>query len=152
MSTGKTLESSSPGLKKNSVLFLDFDGVVRIADRFCGDRIRLLADILEPTGARVVISSDWRGDGQEKCREYLGSRLSRLFHPDWCIPVKGERWAEIRAWLKDHPDFENYCILDDFKFHFTGAPDNMLDRLILCTNRHGLLAKMAPVIQKTLLR
>lgn len=146
----KTLASSSPGL--NQVLFLDFDGVVRFKDQFSGSHLTLLADILDPTGARVVISSDWRRNGQEWCRNQLGSRLSRMFHPDWCIPTEGERWREITTWLEHHPNFEHYCILDDFKFHFIGAPYPMLDRLILCSNRHGVLLKMTPVIRSTLLR
>lgn len=82
----------------DSALFLDFDGVVRLtgetSDRnafFCKERLDLLADILEPLGTRLVISSDWRSDGQEKCRDYIGHRLARILHPDWQIPVMGWR-------------------------------------------------------------
>jgi hypothetical protein len=126
--------------------------VIRIGDHFSEDRIRLLCTILEQAKARVVVSSDWRADGEKACRGHMGMRLSRLLHPDWCTPVLGDRWAEIRQWLELHPDFERYCILDDFRFHFTGAPEAMTDRLVLCNNRHGILAKMAPVILSTLLR
>jgi len=136
----------------NKILFLDFDGVLRFENAFSGSHLELLADILDGIGARVVITSDWRKQGQEWCRAMIGDRLSRLVHPDWCTSVLGDRWVEISIWLHLHPDFEHYCILDDFRYHFDGAPDAMLDRLILCSNRYGLVAKMGPVIRDTLLR
>jgi len=140
-------------------VFLDFDGVVRIPApgggprmeaEFCSERMKRVGRLAEETGARIVISSDWRlrhdRDGMERLLE---PRIpAALLHGDWRTPflVAGEsgekdkelervpRGAEIVAWLADHPEVVSFAILDD-------APSRhfplMGERLVRCTLLDG---------------
>lgn len=140
-------------MREPSVLFLDFDGVVRInmeggwvsgdSAYFAPEKLKLIADIIEPLKTRIVISSDWRDFGLSHCRKQLGSRLARLIHPDWAITRDAIRWLEIDLWLDAHPEVERFCILDDRADLFLGAPPKISDNLVLCSNRHGVVHEMA---------
>ena len=137
----------------DSVLFLDFDGVIRISLEggwidassayFAPEKIRIIAEIIEPLKTRIVISSDHKDFGLEYCRKNLGSRLGRLIHPDWKTADSIIRWHEIELWLDAHPDIEKFCILDDRADLFTGAPPRIAERLVLCNNRHGFVHGLA---------
>lgn len=115
----------------NSVLFLDFDGVMDTAyydlyltkhgmeekDRFGvvfdPDCVRNLAKIIGNTGADIVVSSTWK---------YFMSLDD--FHEMWNyrkLPgkvigmtpnVAGERGVQINAWLNEH-SVDNHAIIDD---------------------------------------
>lgn len=109
---------------------MDFDGVLNSIDwwRRRGSSngwdplqnidpraVGLLNQLVDRTGAVVVISSDWR-------KLYPERRLSDLlakrgFHgrvvgttPDlWYMP----RGHEIRSWLDQHPEVQRFVIIDD---------------------------------------
>lgn len=144
----------------DSILFLDFDGVLRIgleggwasasSAYFAPEKLRLLADILEPLKTRIVISSDWRDFGLKHCQEQLGSRLSRMIHPDWQITRDTIRWHEVELWLDNHPEIEKFCILDDMSSLFSGAPPRIFNRVVLCNNRHGLVPSLVGRINMNL--
>lgn len=112
------------------VLFLDIDGVVLsgTALRETGDNrylppaaIALVNEVLDRTGAVVVVSSTWRM--YKDCREILArAGLTRL-HEDWATPTGRQmvgplilgrtRGSEIQDWLDRHPEVERYAIIDD---------------------------------------
>ena len=135
------------------ILFLDFDGVIRICPTdhfpepntpvFCPERMERIADIIHITQAKIVITSDWRNaDNLHEIKKHLHPHLDLHLHKDWSTPITGHRWNEVEAWLTNHPEVTTYAILEDFAPHFEGAPQQMKDRIILCTNRHGYTPSM----------
>ncbi len=120
------------------IVFLDFDGVVRFPvftgewppdAEFSQEHIGRVADLVQTSGASVVISSTWR---LRMDRAGILSALGRTFpaerlHPDWATPdlspTLGElpRGQEIEAWLGDHPAVTRFVILDDLPQSRFGA-------------------------------
>jgi len=113
--------------KKMKVVFLDFDGVLnshRTAIAYSGVSysglsdfrakmddvaIRLIGGIVKTAGANVVLSTSWRNDS---AWETYGPALG--------LPVIGRtpvvgpsRGHEIAAWLAQHPEVDQYAIIDD---------------------------------------
>jgi hypothetical protein len=138
----------------DAVIFLDFDGVVRVAEaagfigpdtaQFCADRLRRVKWCCELTGARIVVSSDWRNlENHPEIERLLSPWLDGLLHEDWATPITGHRWNEVSTWLTRHPEVTRYAVLEDFEPHFRGAPAAMLERVIWCNNRHGFVPELA---------
>jgi HAD domain in Swiss Army Knife RNA repair proteins len=136
-----------------SVVFLDFDGVIRVTvekgfftpdeAEFCQIRMKVLREVAQITGCRYVVSSDWRNmDNREEIEKHLSPYLAEMLHDDWATPICGHRWNEVSAWLLRHPEVNEYAILDDFAQHFEGCPPEMGKRLFLCSNRHGLVPEI----------
>lgn len=112
------------------VVFLDVDGVLNSSKttrktsggyRFVSSRkIRSLRHILNETGAKVVLSSDWRYDRDDPRynRDFLELKKELLkygiqfydFTPEISSAHRG---MEIDLWLKDHSEVSNFVILDD---------------------------------------
>lgn len=118
-------------MERIKVIFLDIDGVLnnRRTTRtttcthytFVSARlVKNLKRIVDETGAKVVLSSDWRYDRDNPmCNgDFLELRgeLRRYgiqfygFTPE--LPT-AHRGAEIEQWLQNHTEVENYVILDD---------------------------------------
>lgn len=118
-------------MEKIKVIFLDVDGVLNNSKTtrttsqthytFVGARhIKNLKRIINSTGAKVVLSSDWRYDRDDPKwnRDYLELRneLARYgikfygFTPE--LP-SAHRGFEIAQWLTEHPEVSNFVILDD---------------------------------------
>lgn len=132
------------------VIFLDIDGVLnsdttirRTADNyvFVGSRqLKNLKNIINVTGAKVVLSSDWRydRDNPEYNSDYLElkNELMRYgirfygFTPELSSAHRG---AEIDQWLKEHAEVSNFVILDDR----TDMEPNK-DHWVQTTMAHGL--------------
>jgi hypothetical protein len=112
------------------VIFLDFDGVVvctpqtwdctstgRKVQGLNRDCVARLNQIVERTGAKVVISSMWR---LQLPMEYLQGYLHRAGF-NYTHDVVGvtpnlggkPRGSEIAAYLKVHPEVGAYVVLDD---------------------------------------
>lgn len=137
------------------IIFLDFDGVIRIpidhgsvlgpdAADFCQVAMCRLRWVCGVTGARIVVSSDWRNvDNRPDIEQHLSPHLAELLHEDWATPICGKRWNEVQRWLLAHPEVTDYAILEDWPQHFEGCPAGMRDRLHLCNNRHGLVPAIA---------
>jgi hypothetical protein len=133
----------------NNIIFLDFDGVVRIPIEgrmaFSKHILKGLADICERQHAKIVVSSDWRVvidrvlENADEIKHMLGP-LAPYLHQDGGTPILGSRVREILSWLEDHPD-SNYAVLDDVPVFFAGAPRELQDRLIICNARHGARAE-----------
>ena len=109
------------------------------------EKVRLLKEICDSTGASVVISSSWRGttDCVPGCYHALvnilqangicvlgnipnlnsGNESSReSFTLDELETMEEEEGtgtaAEIQAWLGEHPEVFNFLILDDLDFRW----------------------------------
>ena len=144
-------------------IFLDIDGVcncstttkrLQSASEFTfvdTRKVLRLRDIVERTGAKLVLSSTWRFGADPKAfyleREALRELVAefrRLRCPLWFdvtpyLP-RAKRWQEINAWLILHPEVEDYIILDDW-----GEDEfrPMMDRLVKCDARFGLTKERA---------
>lgn len=132
----------------SKVIFLDIDGVlngrstrVKSSMGFTGidlKYIRALKELIDQTGAYVVLSSDWKdcftedncnpatadADGAYLIKRLLSQGVNIMARTD--DQSVGKDWSTgrgfgIRKYLKAHPEVENYVILDDIKFRdFTG--------------------------------
>ena len=137
------------------VIFCDVDGVLnntvtkeRSPSGYTGvskDLIRNLRAIVRRTGAKLVLSSDWRlvrddpVHGRDyrylKRKLYFTGLLSVTDHTDdisW-----NKRGCEIRKYLKDHPEVTEYVILDDLPFPDFLA-NGLLGHLVLTDRKKGL--------------
>lgn len=126
------------------IIFLDIDGVLnsqifyteksqnqRHKERELGADIdercvRYLNDLIEKTGAKVVVSSTWRNAGLQYCKEQLEAKgfrgeiidITPVYTENYCV-----RGNEIYAWIQENSemlcgspvgaDFKEYVILDD---------------------------------------
>lgn len=135
------------------VIFLDFDGVLN-SDRYVRNssrygliidpsRMVLLKQIVDATGAKIVLSTSWRehwGITESDCDE-IGMEINQIFEQskmkvfDKTPRLKCNREQEILQWLKDTPSVTNFVILDDRFIHH-----NLLnDHFVLTSNlRNGL--------------
>jgi hypothetical protein len=141
------------------VIFLDFDGVlnssrfyaVRPSHEFKLDRVAVsrVNELLERTGAKVVVSSVWRiGRSVEALQDVLeeygfrGRVIGRT--PQLRAAVRGE---EIREWLTTHPniDVTSFVIIDD-----DADMVDLSDRLVQTTHRYGITRRHVLVASRML--
>lgn len=117
------------------VVFLDFDGVLN-SERYvrnCGEygviidpsRMQLLKQIIEATGARIVLSTSWREHWSKNENEMdeTGILINEIFAAyqleifDKTPKLGGRREQEVESWLNEFPDIENFVVLDDRFLH-----------------------------------
>lgn len=144
------------------VIFLDIDGVllpIPPGVRPCALQSRNatvsfdtpcthhLAALTAQTGAKLVLTSNWRyihTQADIAARENLDRQLAAFQLSLWdetpVCPQKSSlyRWDEISAWLRLHPETESFCILDD-----VALPGLPAERTILCDAQQGLTEKDA---------
>jgi hypothetical protein len=152
------------------VIFLDIDGVLNsqkfyeetedfMWDMFCPRAVKNLNEILEKTGAKIVVSSSWRLgrsiDGLKVLFTQNGVNESKIigvtpklhFHQkNYSVP----RGCEIKHWLENNfvRIIDNYVIIDDDadmllcqKDHFfktneyDGLTDAIKDKIINFLNK-----------------
>ncbi len=120
------------------VIFLDFDGVLN-SERFVRSwdqhgvpidpsRITVLKRIVAATDAKIVLSTSWRSywAPEAECCDAVGIGINTLFREygleifDRTPDLHRSRELEIAAWLADHPQTENYVVLDDDFLDGTG--------------------------------
>ena len=132
------------------VIFLDIDGVLnsemyeasRTENSTDGyidmSRLKLLADIINATDAKIVLSSSWRLDwdkSSELCGEdgeYINHCLAKyglaVMDKTPFISFFTERRMEILTWLSNHrSDVESFVVLDDI----TGGWDELSGRVVI---------------------
>ena len=112
------------------IIFLDVDGVLnsqntnaRTPNGYVGIQdklVRQLKKIVNATGAKVVLSSDWRLMGRnEPDYKYLVNKLYYKGHIKIFSKTPDYKWQwrgrEIGGWLEDH-EVDNYVVLDDIYF------------------------------------
>jgi methionine--tRNA ligase beta chain len=117
-------------------IFLDIDGVLNVdyADKdqfghiFRDEYVQNLKEVIEKTGAKIVISSTWKDKGIERMlslwkeRNLPGEIIDVT--PD-CVDVceatnivyydQVKRGHEIKLWLDRHPEVTQYVIFDDIQ-------------------------------------
>ena len=117
------------------IIFLDIDGVVncwstkeRAPSKVVGVEQRLIAyikEIVDATGAKIVLSSTWRKDWafdllNGKDWDYLSKEFAKqdLYFLDY-TPIRRDsnRGEEIKEWLESTGyDIYSYVIIDDDMF------------------------------------
>lgn len=114
-------------------------------------KVLRLREIVERTGAKLVLSSTWRFGADQRAlyieREALRELVAefrRLRCPLWFditpyLP-RAKRWQEINAWLLLHPEVEEYIILDDWGENEFRP---MMGHLVKCDPRKGLTKERA---------
>ena len=116
------------------VIFLDFDGVITTHDskwKINMHKIKIINDICDKTDAKIVVSSSWRtgylGDlsaFHERLKQYFikynyldnfkdtfDKFINDIVGMTECIG--GLRGDEIKSYMNEHPEVENYVIIDD---------------------------------------
>lgn len=122
------------------VIFLDFNGVLDTnekMDEINSDNLKRLKHIVEETDAKIVISSSIKTSYfyTGKYGRLLLELIKRLTEEKMKVigltPNAKSREEEIEAYLKLHPEIENFCIIDDdydmevFKSHMVKLPCQM---------------------------
>lgn len=159
------------------VIFLDVDGVLnstedmmayleRTGKKSAGlyeevelRALKLLKEIVDKTGAEIVVSSSWRYGWTNKHLELGGELLTKLKDRlgDVGLRIIGttpilhctDRGDEIRDWLERHPEVESFVILDDDSDMCEFTETN----LVKTTNSRGLreehVIKAIEILNKT---
>ena len=129
------------------IIFLDIDGVLNNRQYtmlklsqgqpkgrmpFDPESLTVLKEILEETGAEVVLSSTWRYMGLEKVQNRLAEAgFDIVFKSETPFISKAPRGWEIREWLvkniENGWDFKNYLIIDDDGDMMLGQADNFVN-------------------------
>lgn len=127
-------------MSKLKIIFLDYDGVLN-HELFYRERakienkitypyseidptcIKFLNDLVDETGAKIVVSSTWKSSGIDYCRDVLVYHGFKGEIIDITPNLRSEnclRGNEILKWIKDNEDlvgpyynFTEYVILDD---------------------------------------
>lgn len=120
--------------KKDAPVFVRFDDFDKKA-------IKILNEILEETGAEIVISSDWKLHATlEELGEYYKSQgiikkpialtpniqnckdydSNFIWSPRW--ELEQIRTIEIKQYLHDHPEVTHWVSVDDLKMGKIGEP------------------------------
>jgi HAD domain in Swiss Army Knife RNA repair proteins len=136
------------------VLFLDIDGVLNSEEYALSlgkggmlginpESVKILDRIIDETGAKIVISSSWRGSSDllADIRNTVGEYI------DITPRLSGIRGTEVREWLRNHHlEVSRYAILDDdsdfFKYQplfkttwKKGLTDEIADKVIEYLNK-----------------
>lgn len=131
------------------VIFLDIDGVLNSDEYF--DKIKdmnikgiendvdvnkivLLKKSIDETGAKVVLTSSWRY--KRKAQELKQLLLNYGILVD-CTPyIYNERGIEIKKYLEEHRDVQDFVIIDDEMFD--SYDENLIKKLIKISNTNGI--------------
>lgn len=121
----------------NKIVFLDFDGVITTLKSnwtIDNEKVELVKQICDATGAKIVISSSWRRYTLEQTIEAITTQETVYGHnpfpyPEYIVGITSKmfglkyadektcyslcRGVEIDRWLWEHEDVINYVILDD---------------------------------------
>lgn len=129
------------------VIFLDIDGVLNsdeYIDSIKGkemtaeneidmEKVRLLEQAINQTGARVVLTASGR---YAQVGRYLRKVLSQMaIFTDATPYMNNIRGLEIKEWLSQNNDVEDFVILDDEIFE--SYDEELLSKLIKISNGNG---------------
>ena len=150
------------------VIFLDVDGVLndcateeRMESGYVGvdePKVKILADIVECTGAKIVLTSSWKegwspvyGLCDDDCK-YLLSKLKKygLLVMDSTDDTEYDRGRGILNWLCAHPEVTGFVILDDHTFDFGEC--GLMGNFVPTTYWFGLTESCAAAAIETLNR
>lgn len=118
------------------VIFLDFDGVLN-SEKYvqnCGEygvvidptRMLLLKQVIDASDANIVLSTSWREHWEKKSSECsaTGKQIDAIFAEyglsifDKTPKLHLRRELEIKHWINEHSNIDNFVVLDDM---FLGA-------------------------------
>ena len=102
------------------IIFLDIDGVLNDGFTILGtgkdfptmDHLTCLKQIVDATGAEIVLSSSWRFYATYRNDVRNALKKVDLAFIDHTKELK-DRATEIEEWLSRHPEAESFVILDD---------------------------------------
>lgn len=133
----------------NKYIFLDVDGVLNnhfTKDTISGytgidsEKVNALAEIIERTGAELVLCSSWKDHWQKEHKEdqdefgdYLDKKLedAGLEIIDKTIDCGYRRGTGIKNWLSENADpNDRWCVLDDECFADYYYNGNFFDHLV----------------------
>jgi hypothetical protein len=115
-------------------------------DNFDKKAVRILNEILEETGAEIVVSSDWRFHATlEELGEYYTSQgiikkpvavtgmFKDLFPREWSAlrfraDLELERYMEINHWLNNHPEVTHWVSVDDLNMSVDFLGERFVDK------------------------
>jgi hypothetical protein len=87
---------------------------------FDPDAVAVLNDIIQQTGAEIVISSDWKRETtlSEMCEFYQKQGIEKmpLAYTEWlpgAASYHEQRAGEINSWLDQHPEITHWVAVDD---------------------------------------
>lgn len=141
------------------IIFLDIDGVLnswryyksivasgrRItrahADHFDPKAVKVLNEILEKSGAKIVVSSTWRLKYEDyEANPLVRIDMAKVLREQGVVgevigitPRLGLRGTEIQAWLDENPGIESFVILDD-----DSDMGHLMPKLVLTHIKDGL--------------
>lgn len=143
------------------VIFLDIDGVLIPVSGgthkgFNSRNIDNLNELVKKTGAKIVISSDWREKGYDYVQDVLSevgvngeiidiTPKFKIIHDEYG-EVKVPRGLEIQQWIKKYNTFDgenldyvlNYVILDD---HLNNMMIDQLEHMVEINQTKGFDGK-----------
>ena len=129
------------------IIFLDIDGVLnsRVYDRMRNKdeltdidetRLPLVKEIVEATGAKIVLSSSWRESWDKDpriCREdgvYINETFAKfgleIYGKTPNLGVCAERREEVKGWLGGAEGIDSFVIIDDCRFGWGELADNFV--------------------------
>lgn len=130
------------------VIFLDVDGVLNSDEYFEKtkglnlqgiyqdidvEKIKLLKKAVDETGAKVVLTSSWRYTKNAiKLKELL--KEYEIF-VDATPFIENKRGLEIKKWLLDNQNVDDFVILDDEIFD--SFDEDLLEKLIKISDGNG---------------
>lgn len=130
------------------IIFLDIDGVLNsdeyfekikelhihgIESEIDTNKIKLLKKAIDETKAKVVLISSWRYTRRAKELKELLAYYE--IYVDSTPFINHKRGLEIKTWLLDHPNVEDYVILDDEIFD--SYDEELMNKLIKISNGNG---------------
>lgn len=129
-------DNATPSRTKNHMIFVDQEKLLR------------LKQIVDATGAKIVLSSTWRYEREDvryngdflELREAFRSMGLDFYSYTPVDAIGIRRGMEIRAWLGLHPEVSQYIILDDEFFDFDER--GLLPRLVKTSFRSGGLTDL----------
>lgn len=119
---------------KMKVIFLDFDGVITTYNskwKIDMNNIKIINDICDKTNAKIVVTSSWRIGHRGDVLAFNGYLTQYIIEHNYLDNVQdtfdkfignivgmtesigGWRGDEIKLYMSEHPEVENYVILDD---------------------------------------
>ncbi len=129
-------------------IFLDVDGVLNSDEYFDKiknlnidgiqseidvEKIKLLNIAINETMAKVVLTSSWRYTrNAQELRKLL---LEYGIFTDSTPFIQNERGLEIKQYLSEHPDVEDFVIIDDEIFD--SYDDELIKKLVKISNGNG---------------
>ncbi len=137
------------------VIFLDFNGVLDTYDRMDEinpNNLQRLKNIVNETKAKIVISSSLKNSYfyTGHLNKHLQSIVERIEQAGMEVigitPQADTREEEIKLYLSQHQEIENYCILDDdyemenLKEHLVKLPPQMQKGQTGLTDVHMTMA------------